>query len=427
MDTHGHRDGFLVGSKLDVSTPPTSEADMKAKVTSQAGAGTYDKLSTGNLKLAVSVKANPNTANWQKSVIPQEDRTIWFTSKYLNLLPSMPNTIIFGNMCFSGWGIAFHRITWPTIIDTSYTGVISTRPGGSGILTTDPIKTAFTNRNLISYYGYINADGTSESVEDPFAATMEDSLVRRLVGNFDSTRIIGLQADNSTEYFNQYPYFDRFAGVTKMIEPLFFRHWGADNYSYEQGCVDTFTDARDGHLYHAVCINGQNWMAENLDYAVQGSVCYANASGNCDTYGRLYDWKTLMQGADSSSNTPSGVQGVCPKGWHVPSYNEIVQLIYFLGGKGGVAGSQMRATTTWLNNGDGTNSSGFSALAAGDYAPASMTKFENLGLATYFWTSTTVDIYDHKGFFFLSGLNAGATWGGSDPTLSYSCRCLKDP
>jgi uncharacterized protein (TIGR02145 family) len=427
MDTHGDKNAFLVGSTLDLSTPSKTEADLKSKVSGQIDAAAYDKLTSGNLKLAASIKANPNHTNWQKSVVPNESRTIWFSSKYLNLLPPMTNTVILGNMCFSGWSVTSWSYSWPTVIDTNVNGIVQVHQGGSNVQTTDPIRLGFTNRNLISYYGYSHADGTSASVQDTFAARMEDLLVQRLVGNTDSTKIINLQANNTDEYFNQYSYEDRRTHQEKMLAPLYLKHFGADNYSYEQGCVDTFTDARDGHLYHAVCINGQNWMAENLDYAAAGSICYGNTSGNCDTYGRLYDWATIMQGADSSSATPSGVQGICPKGWHVPSYDEIVKLIMFVGGKSGLAGSELRASTTWLNNGGGTNTSGFAAVGAGDYALNSTTKFENIGLATYFWTSTTVDIYGHKGFFDILGGQEPVTWGGEDPTLSFSCRCVKDP
>jgi uncharacterized protein (TIGR02145 family) len=418
MDTHGNRDGFLVGSTLDLSGAPKNEDAIKSAITGQIDATAYDKLTAGMLMLQAKVSANPSQPNWQKSVIPKEDRAIFFSSKYIDLLPPMPNTVIFGNMCYSGWtaatvtqrwsrrGNGTHRIEFDTVVPIRGVG------------------SAFIGRNPISYYGYIKNTpaGESRPVPDPFAARMEDSLVRRLVANLDSTRIVHLVANNSREYYDPGDPQDR-----NRLGNLYLRHFGADNFSYSDPCVTTFTDARDGHVYKAFCINGQNWMAENLDYNAPGSLCYDNSSGNCDIYGRLYDWATVMQGADSSSKTPSGVQGVCPKGWHVPSYAEIIKLITFVGGSSGLAGSEMRAPTTWLNNGGGTNTSGWTGLAAGTYLSTGTPPFQVLGTRAAFWTSTTVDIYNHKGDFSISGGQEPVLWGGLEPTYFFSCRCVKDP
>ncbi|PCJ85559.1 MAG: hypothetical protein COA57_07380, partial [Flavobacteriales bacterium] len=88
-----------------------------------------------------------------------------------------------------------------------------------------------------------------------------------------------------------------------------------------------FTDARDGKQYGAVTIGSQIWMCENLAYlpSVVGpatgssSVAYhyvygysgtnvatAKATANYTTYGVLYNWTAAMNGAASSSSSPSG-------------------------------------------------------------------------------------------------------------------------
>jgi uncharacterized protein (TIGR02145 family) len=44
---------------------------------------------------------------------------------------------------------------------------------------------------------------------------------------------------------------------------------------------------------------------------------------NLVTYlGYLYSWDAVMNTSSSSSIIPSGVQGICPSGWHVPSDGE---------------------------------------------------------------------------------------------------------
>ncbi len=97
-----------------------------------------------------------------------------------------------------------------------------------------------------------------------------------------------------------------------------------DNNTEFKGETGTFTDSRDGQEYEWVKIGDQVWMAENLNYA-------QHDEGNSGRYGRLYDWAAVMQGENSSNNNPSGVQGVCPDGWHVPSDEEWKELEMKLG------------------------------------------------------------------------------------------------
>ena len=72
------------------------------------------------------------------------------------------------------------------------------------------------------------------------------------------------------------------------------------------GCGITIVDARDASIYNTVEIGNQCWMSENLNYdqsAYGNDWCYSNNSANCVTYGRLYDWAAVMQGAASSNST----------------------------------------------------------------------------------------------------------------------------
>jgi uncharacterized protein (TIGR02145 family) len=182
----------------------------------------------------------------------------------------------------------------------------------------------------------------------------------------------------------------------------------------------TFTDSRDGKIYNCVTIGEQVWMAENLAYLpavslpttgsgtdpyyyVYGyngtSVIEAKASANYATYGVLYNWPAAMNGEVSSNANPSGVQGVCPTGWHLPSDAEWKQLEMYLGMSQADADKiDLRGTTEggklkeagmshWYSPNEGaTNSSGFTALAGG-YR-------DNLGycsgiVSSGFWKSAT--------------------------------------
>jgi uncharacterized protein (TIGR02145 family)/uncharacterized repeat protein (TIGR02543 family) len=150
-----------------------------------------------------------------------------------------------------------------------------------------------------------------------------------------------------------------------------------------------FTDSRDGKTYQKVTIGTQTWMAENLNYEAAGSRCYDDDETNCDTYGRLYDWLTAMNGASSSSASPSGVRGACPVGWHLPSNAEWWTLIdYVRAVVGGADGTKLKSSEYWTydaNTPAGTDDFGFSALPGGMYDSRGAEFYSNLGR---WWTAT---------------------------------------
>ena len=196
-------------------------------------------------------------------------------------------------------------------------------------------------------------------------------------------------------------------------------------------CGGTFTDSRDGEIYTTVSIGNQCWTAENLRYDVPGNNTDTANSASSTTYGRLYDWATVMNGATTSTSNPSGVQGICPSGWHLPSDSEWNELEVALGMpaadtantgyRGTDHGTKMKSTTGWNSSGNGTNTSGFNVFPAGYYSGS----FGNLGAHTYFWSSTE----GSSTTAWRRGLTNGTTVVSRDSTnktLGYSCRCAKD-
>jgi uncharacterized protein (TIGR02145 family) len=207
-------------------------------------------------------------------------------------------------------------------------------------------------------------------------------------------------------------------------------------------CGDILNDTRDNQTYNTVQIGDQCWMAENLNIGtmIPGTTemtnnsiiekyCYDNNTTNCDTYGGLYQWNEMMQYV-----TTEGVQGICPTGWHVPTNGEWCTLTTFIdptvdcnvityGFTGIDVGTKMKNTSGW-NGGNGTNSSGFTALASGFlWKP----NFYNLSSGTMYLTSTLLSSFTFY-IWYLESSSSGIIMydDGSFSSIGYSVRCLKD-
>ncbi|MCL2282364.1 MAG: hypothetical protein FWC26_03510, partial [Fibromonadales bacterium] len=185
------------------------------------------------------------------------------------------------------------------------------------------------------------------------------------------------------------------------------------------------------------------WMAENLNYEADGSVCYNNSESNCNTYGRLYNW-TMAMGLNSSCNSTSCVsqvqskhQGICPSGWHIPSNAEWDKLYSYAAGNVSncvdegrfgycpTAGTKLKAANGWNDYAGipaGTDDFGFSALPGG-YDGS--TSFPSVGYHGYWWSSGEFNSdYAYRRSMGYSSESAG--WDDYYKTYLFSVRCLQD-
>jgi uncharacterized protein (TIGR02145 family) len=193
----------------------------------------------------------------------------------------------------------------------------------------------------------------------------------------------------------------------------------------------TLTDARDGKEYLTTTIGTQTWMAENLKYeTASGSYCYNDDLANCNIYGRLYTWGAAMGGASSSSNVPSGVQGVCPEGWHLPSDAEWTILSDYViansaGTSTGNIGPFMKSTTGW-NAGSGITSYDtfiFSALPGG--IRNNDGSYGNVGSLGVWWSSTeSYGSYVNSWLLRYDFDYFARNISDKDKAFAYSVRCL---
>lgn len=176
---------------------------------------------------------------------------------------------------------------------------------------------------------------------------------------------------------------------------------------------DSVKDNRDGVVYRTVKIGDQWWMAENLRYAVDSSLCYNDEDYFCEAYGRLYPWVVAMnldtvyrrEGAIYADIVDSLHQGVCPEGWHIPTRTEWETMIAFVQMHNGAEGdgTSLRSPKMWAEYGDGadrvTHSDrfGFSVLPAGMHTDPTAGYNGNIYTDftgdAYFWTATEVNSF----------------------------------
>jgi len=206
----------------------------------------------------------------------------------------------------------------------------------------------------------------------------------------------------------------------------------------------TITDI-DGNVYNTIDIGTQVWMKENLktthyadgtplidgtgvgsisnDYTTKYMFVYEDIESNAVTYGRLYTWAAVMNGANSSAAIPSGIQGVCPTGWHVPSISEWTQLIDYLGGESIAGGPLKEAGNSHWNysNVGATNSSGFTGLPHG--YRNSDGSFYGMGTYGAFLTSTSVNSYSSR-CIMLRTENTEAYIGDYNKDDAKAIRCV---
>ena len=184
--------------------------------------------------------------------------------------------------------------------------------------------------------------------------------------------------------------------------------------------------------FKTVKIGNQVWTSKNLDVATYrngdvipqvqdenawenlttGAWCYYdNDTSNGTKYGKLYNWYAV--------NDP---RGLAPNGYHIPTDAEWTQLSDYLGGES-EAGTKMKSTSGWVENGNGTNSSGFSGLPGGNRSGDGA--FNTIGEYGNWWSSTEFDTYsawsrhlDYSNGYVLRFTN--------DKDYGFSVRCLRD-
>ena len=190
-------------------------------------------------------------------------------------------------------------------------------------------------------------------------------------------------------------------------------------------------DALTNNL-NTIKIGTQTWTTKNLDVTTYrngdaipqvkdakalanlstGAWCYyENETANGSTYGKLYNWYAV--------NDP---RGLAPAGYHIPTEAEWSTLTNYLGGET-IAGTKMKSSSGWKNNGNGTNTSGFAGLPGGyRYDDGN---FYSIGANGYWWSSSEDDAYLawYRG---LNSIDGYVSRNSFNKRNGFSVRCLRD-
>lgn len=212
----------------------------------------------------------------------------------------------------------------------------------------------------------------------------------------------------------------------------------------------------EGNAYLTVQIGNQCWMRENLrtTHYADGTLIPQGSTTSNDVgywyypdnnpdiifpYGLLYNWPAMVPDAPDPDSSFQ-VQGICPDNWHVPSRDEWEQLLYYVKNQEQYScmdspnyiAKAMSDTIGWAESPwhscsvgsyplKDNNSTGFSALPAGDYHGV----YDYLSYGAEFWSSTQFSnslVFS----YFIGYTNRDVAGAKLEKYRAYSVRCVRN-
>ena|GEM_PF-588480 len=224
------------------------------------------------------------------------------------------------------------------------------------------------------------------------------------------------------------------AGQTYVLRWTVSNNCGSAYDEMQLNILSTFLTDIEGNAYGIVKIGTQTWMTTNLRTTkYNDGTPIANVTDNIEwksgsaawcyqdntaaynlIFGKLYNGAVVSTGR------------LCPKGWHVPTKDEWMQLVDFLGGIN-VAGGKMKSTASiWQSPNVGAdNQSGFSGLPGGIRDDNGV--FSSAGMIGAWWAFYDGSIYPVPSGYFLMSVTEAVTYSMSVTVRhGLSCRCIAD-
>ena len=261
--------------------------------------------------------------------------------------------------------------------------------------------------------GSISSSSTKESVRIADGKCYEEGMADFSFVAFTEKMNINWAVDKLTRYNKASGIFYKCDGDTQVEIKML--PCDIDEGVDENGIL---TDKRDGQSYRTVRIGPQRWMAENLNFKTDSSLCYSDSVELCTKYGRHYLWADAMN--------------ACPSGWHLPSVEDFKILAFNVAGESAMTspnrmyyvGKMLRSKDGWWKDNNGTDDFAFSVIPSGYRGSDGDSKRDKV--AAYFWSSTE---YGEETAFFWH-----FEYSSYDVELKvekknywyYSVRCVKD-
>ena len=221
----------------------------------------------------------------------------------------------------------------------------------------------------------------------------------------------------------------------------FYATYDGANLSFSDIVKRKLVDVRDNTQYNTVQIGSHTWMAENLKfYQAEKTVSLPDIESDIDPYyyvynytgdsndevslqaftlaGTLYNWAAALDGDTEGS----GVRGICPEGWHLPSETEWVQLISSVGSD---PGTKLK-DQLWWGPGAGTNEFGFTARPGGIRNNDTIPYYSGLGTDGYWFVSDIVSSGTEMRVASISHDQSGVEFSNIPKEYAVSVRCVKD-
>ena len=336
-----------------------------------------------------------------------------------------------------------------------------TTPAGT-VPTVEILPTTDVDASRIKIIGYGNVtDAGSAPVtsrgfyfSETNPPTLSDDYVTAGSGTGYMTATLTCLASNTTYYIMAYATNSVGTGYSSTVITL----------NTGEACNGTTSISDyDGNTYKTVSIGSQCWMAENLrttHYANGTAITEASTETSTSTKyyyhalkgneydslaGFLYNYPAVTGKAHSSA-TPSGIQGICPDGWHVPSLAEWLMLNDYLICRGtyGCDGNpsnickSLASTTGWSHDQNGNscaigsdqstnNSSGFNAYPNGVGSTGGDVPY---GDSASYWCTTKPQYSDAYWIYMTNNMSGGGFINSYMASINYaskqSVRCVKN-
>ncbi len=154
------------------------------------------------------------------------------------------------------------------------------------------------------------------------------------------------------------------------------------------------------------CTSHDQWRLANID-KIPAYCYYDYDETNGNTYGKLYNWYAV--------NDP---RNLAPEGWRIANDHDWNDLILSNGGNE-IAGHNMKSSSGWGANGNGTNSIRFNGLPGG-YNQV-MLGFNAIGLQGKWWS-----VSQNYECIWLYSYSSSVEWDATSDGYGLSIRCVKE-